>query len=471
MKNGYYQILHVEDDERLASNYGHMVHDVLHGQGLLHEITCVDAIDTAYRVIGESWRELDLILLDISLDDANGRNGLSLVQMLRQSPWKSIPVFVVSANVEVYKETLDKLIKDQSIMGYSPPLGTWVDKLADILLGKEVNILHLSDIHNGKFFAYNHLVMNRETVLDNLCRKLGHIDLAVISGDLSSTNSQEDYTEAVELLGALRNKLSLPHEHFVFVPGNHDHNLAARDSRTFRRYLEFTEGFYNGRQMPGGRYPGRDLEHYGNYEQVFDELFSIVAFPEQRTLIVGFNSVNHLDFKTNRGKKCPVGNGEICGRIYGGEISAGQLEKVDRELKWLYDTHPDYKNYVKCAVFHHNVFEPAHVEKVPWCPTLMNQGNFFQLLSQHGFRFALHGHLHYKEVHFYKEYHWKQGINVISTGTFSGKDRAFDTDFCANKLTYRVSPRGEISVCRLRQITLPKDGLDWQESKVKLELD
>ena len=59
MKNGYYQILHVEDDERLASNYGHMVHDVLHGQGLLHEITWVDAIDTAYRVIGESWRELD----------------------------------------------------------------------------------------------------------------------------------------------------------------------------------------------------------------------------------------------------------------------------------------------------------------------------------------------------------------------------------------------------------------------------
>ena len=55
MKNGYYQILHVEDDERLASNYGHMVHDVLHGQGLLHEITWVDAIDTAYRVIGE-WK-------------------------------------------------------------------------------------------------------------------------------------------------------------------------------------------------------------------------------------------------------------------------------------------------------------------------------------------------------------------------------------------------------------------------------
>lgn len=471
MKNGYYQILHVEDDERLANNYGHLVHDVLQGQGLFHEITRVDAIDAAYRVIGESWQELDLILLDISLNDANGRNGLYLVQMLRNSPWKRIPVFVVSANVEVYKETLDKLVKDQSIMGYSPPLGTWVEELADILLGKEVSILHLSDIHNGKFFAYNHLVMNRETVLDNLCRKLGHIDLAVISGDLSSKNFKKDYVDAAELLRALRNKLSLPQKHFVFVPGNHDHNRAAWDSRTFRRYLEFTEMFYNGQQMPGGRYPGRDLEDYEDCEQVFDELFSIVPFPEQRTLIVGFNSVNHLDFKTNRGKKCPVGNGEICGRIYGGEISAGQLEKVDRELKWLYDTYPEYKNYVKCAVFHHNVFEPAHVKKMPWCPTLMNQGNFFQLLSQHGFRFALHGHLHYKEVHFYKEYHWNQGINVISTGTFSGTDREFDTDFCANKLTYRVSPRGEIAFCRLRQITLPNDGLDWQESKVKLKLD
>ena len=115
MKNRSYQILHVEDDDGLASNYGHLVHDVLNSQGLPHEITRANTIDKAFRIIGESWRELDLILLDISLDDDSGRNGLHLVKMLRQNSWKGIPIFVVSANVEVYKETLDKLIKDQSI--------------------------------------------------------------------------------------------------------------------------------------------------------------------------------------------------------------------------------------------------------------------------------------------------------------------------------------------------------------------
>lgn len=470
MRNGRYEILHVEDDQNRFRNYSRMVRGALEEKGIPHEIVWANTLNAAYRRVCEMRDELDLILLDIAMNDPDGDTGLTWARTIQEDQ-KKLPIFVVSANIGRYHETLEQYKSAQMILGYSEPLeDTWADQLPDILLGKNVSVLHLSDIHNGKFFAYEGLVMNQQAVLDNLCRKLGHVDIVVVSGDLSSINSGDDYAAAAGLLGSLREKLSLTVKDFVFVPGNHDRDRARCDSHTFSQYLSFSEKFYNGAGQPDSYYPSHELEDYDTAGQTFSELFSVVVYPAHRTIVVGFNSVNPLDVEENRKTACPVTeDGTACGLVRGGSVSSQQLANVDRRLKYLYDRCPEYRDFVKIAAFHHNLFEPAHVEELPWRPTLMNQGNLLSLLADHRFLFALHGHLHYKKVYCYKDYDKQYGLNVISTGTFSGKERMMDTDFCANKITYRVTARGEAVFRRLCQLTLPRDGTDWQTHDIILD--
>lgn len=464
MKDGRYQVLHVEDDRNRFQNYARMVKGALDDKKIPHEIIWANSLEKACTKVMEMGDSLDMILLDISLNDREGDSGLSLVRTLRNNRYSKTPIFVVSANVERYQETLEQFKSEQAISGYSEPLGdTWPDHLPDIILGKPVSVLHLSDIHNGKFFAYKNLVINQQIVLDNLCRKLNHVDFVVVSGDISSVNSEEDYQSAVDLLSSLREKLSLSPKDFVFVPGNHDHDLSCCNSHTFFQYLNFLERFYNGQSQPDSHYPNHELEDYDVSRQTFNELFSIVVFQNCRTIVVGFNSVNPLDGYMNRKIKCPMMEAEEkCGFLLGGEISSEQLTNIDQELQSLYERKPEYKDFVKIATFHHNIFEPSHVEKMTWRPTLINQGNVLSLLSAHNFLFVLHGHLHYQEVHYYKSYSKLHGFNIISTGTFSGKERVLDTNFCANKIAYRVSPQGQVTFQKLYQLTLPRDATDWK---------
>lgn len=470
MKDGRYQILHVEDDKVRFQNYKRMVESALDKKGISYEIQWASTLEDACEQVMGIEKAWDLILLDISLNNNHGKNGLELVRMLRKNCVRDIPIFVVSANIGRYQDTLEEFKAQQMILGYGEPLDDdWPGQLYDILMGKQVSLLHLSDIHNGRFFAYDSLIMNQEAVLDDLCRKVGQVDFVVVSGDISSTNSEEDYRAAQKLLGSLGAKLSLKPHSFVFAPGNHDHDLDCEDSHTFSRYLTFLETFYDGDMQEESHYPSHELEDYDEVEQMHSELFSLVVYPKLCTLVVSFNSVNPLDLKVNREKTCPVmGGGAPCGLIYAGKITSQQIIKIDRELKNLYELHPEYKNFAKIATFHHNIFEPAHIEKLPWRPTLINQGNLLSLLSDHGFLLALHGHLHYKEVHYYKSSRNEHGLNIISTGTFSGKERMMDTDFCANKITYRISPQGQVTFFNLYQQILSRDSIQWRQQKILL---
>lgn len=470
MKDGCYQILHVEDESTRYRNYKRMIESALNEKGVKNNISQADSLEEACQKIMESGDKLDLILLDIALNNSDGKTGLDLVQMMHTTLRKDIPTYVVSANVERFRERLEQYKNKQWILGYSEPLDdNWPDYLYDILVGKKVNILHLSDIHNGRFFAYDNLIVNKESVLNDLCQKVGDVDFAIISGDISSTNCDEDYMAAGNLLNSLRAKLSLDPRCFVFTPGNHDHDLSCFNSHTFSRYLNFLDAFYNGSIQEDSHYPNHEVEDYDNIEQAYSELFSIVAYPEHRTLVVSFNSVNPLDFSINREQICPVGeDGKPCTFIFGGYISSEQIINVSCQLQNLYSLHPELKKFVKIATFHHNLFEPAHIEQILWRPTLINQGNLLSFLLNNDFLLVLHGHLHYKEVHYYQSYRNKHGLNIISTGTFSGKDRALDTDFCANKITYRVSPQGNAAFLRLYQYTLSRDSIQWAQQEITL---
>lgn len=468
MKDGRYQILHVEDNEARYINYSRMVSAALNKAGIQHELNWTRSVGDAMAFIVNNIDCLDLILLDISLSNDGAETGLDLVRMISGRIRISIPIFVVSSNVGAYRHVLERLKSEQKIVGYSEPMNeVWTDQLFSILQGKEVSLLHLSDIHEGRFYALQNLAVPANTVIRNLCRRLNKIDFVVISGDISSVNAESDYRNAQNMLNSLKENLDLPASRFVFVPGNHDRDWECTDTYTFSRFLHFLQDFYREEgSFSAWCCPDLGLQDYNNPQTVFDHLFSIAVFPEQKSLVVGFNSVNPRDTRQNHDICCEVmGNDTACGLISGGEISSEQILNVQNELDELYQRHPETKSYTKIAVFHHNIFEPPHIYAMGWQPTLINEGNLLAFLTKYGFRFILHGHLHYAENYFFRLYSEQQGINIISAGTFSGKDQELDSSFCANKITYYVDAEGIMTKPKLRRFTIPRDRLDWEESE------
>ncbi len=446
-----------------------MVGSALDKAEISHEFHWARTVSDALRFILIHRDHLDLILLDISLDGNKQETGLELVKMIWDSKiCSSIPIFVVSSNVSTYASVLEHMKREQKIVGYSEPMDeVWTDQLGSILQGREVSLLHLSDIHEGRFFALPDLTVPEGSIIRNLCNRLGKIDFVVISGDISSENSEADYRKAQKLLNSLKEHLSLPASRFVLVPGNHDRNWDKTDSYTFSQYLHFIQDFYRGDRLPQvGWRPNLDLQDYADPQSVFDNLFSIALFPEQKSLVVGFNSINPKDTRQNH--KTPCGSIEkdcACGLISGGEISSRQIVNVRNELDEQYRLHPEAKVYTKIAVFHHNVIEPPHIYEMDWRPTLINEGNVLAFLTKNGFRFLLHGHLHYAENYFLRINSERQGINIISAGTFSGKNQDLDFNFCANKITYYVDAGGTMTKPKLCRFTIPRNGLDWEESE------
>lgn len=465
MKDGIYQILHVEDNKYQLRNCQLAINGVLNPLGKTAEFISAYNIQEAESKIMRHNRELDLIILDIDLGLEETKSGLMLIDEIHHHN-PSIPIFVLSTNVDKFESALKEMKSRQRIRGYSEPVNKpWADDIRRILESKLVNILHLSDIHEGKFFAYNNLVVNKTTLLKELCKRVENVDFVVISGDLSSTNSDEDYRNARELLNLLKGDLGLSSNQFVFTPGNHDRDRDCMDTRLFFRYIHFVNQFYSSDFSYNSilEYPSEMLsDDYTSQQSVFDNLISISAFPAQRTIIVSMNSVNPRDKSEYLTRTCFAEENAKCGLLSGGEISSEQIQNVKNKLNQMFRKYPETESYARIATFHHNVFEPSHIEQFTWCPTILNEGNLMRFLTDYGFRFILHGHLHYAENYVFCVGNDNSGISVISTGTLSGKDRNMSKCFCANKISYFVDKQGCISKATLTEYTIPNDAAEWK---------
>lgn len=100
-------------------------------------------------------------------------------------------------------------------------------------MDKDINILHLSDIHFGIEPTKDGLidsdkVAERQLVLRKLICKLKDIKLQwkpniiVVSGDIGWSGKSEDYKEAKVWLKETMRCLSITSTHLVICPGNHD---------------------------------------------------------------------------------------------------------------------------------------------------------------------------------------------------------------------------------------------------------
>ncbi|MHA1257562.1 MAG: metallophosphoesterase, partial [Promethearchaeota archaeon] len=123
-----------------------------------------------------------------------------------------------------------------------------------------LNILHLSDIQEGRFGIKEDISKVKEayfTFLSDLKDKLeiihrkNKIDFIVISGDLTSTASKEEFyyltNEFLPILNEvfLEGKNPVPKNRWIIVPGNHDVEWE-RASARFNNFIEFCQenGFH-----------------------------------------------------------------------------------------------------------------------------------------------------------------------------------------------------------------------------------
>lgn len=113
-------------------------------------------------------------------------------------------------------------------------------------------ILHLTDIHFGSEHAFPvgpHGQDLGPTLLKMIIRDLSEArivpDVVIVSGDLVSTGSKNEFEIAANFLGNLSKELNLPPERFLMVPGNHDVFWgAAEDKVSQGEYAAFASRFY-----------------------------------------------------------------------------------------------------------------------------------------------------------------------------------------------------------------------------------
>ncbi|MDJ0532127.1 MAG: SIR2 family protein [Xenococcaceae cyanobacterium MO_207.B15] len=305
-------------------------------------------------------------------------------------------------------------------------------------------IVHLSDLHFGTKNDANNWYNQLYTDLHEEL-KCSSLDALVLSGDIVSNSTPEEYEAAREFIMNLMIDFRLRRSEVVIVPGNHDLNVEkAEEAYTLKdrqkcTSQELEEGHYI--KVSEDVVRVRDEEQYKQrftyfskfHETVLKRLYPLDSehqytlhhFPDHDLLILGLNSAWQLDHQyTSRAS-----------------INPHALSNAMTEINYNYT----YKNsHLKIAVWHHPL-------KSPFEDRITDHG-FMEQLAQNGFRLALHGHIHRAEKEDFK-YRPEKQIDIIAAGTFGAPVRDWVPDYPrqynllkweGNKLTVYTRKRKEL---------------------------
>jgi len=273
-------------------------------------------------------------------------------------------------------------------------------------------VLHLSDLHfatrDQATIWYSQLAADlREQQVDRL-------DALVVSGDLVNRAEAAEYDAARQFLERLMSGFALSARQVALVPGNHDVSWSVSEEA----YQPFRRSRYAG-QLVAGQYIERDGglievrqdEPYRRRFQPFSDLYRAIkgvdyplAYEDQGTIdeladvgicVLGLNSAWETDHHfRDRASIHPEALANALLRL--GAPVAGQL---------------------RIAMFHH----PIHGGE----DSRIRDSAFLQQLAVHGFRLALHGHVHKagNEDYRYDRADGGRRLEIIAAGTFGAPTR------------------------------------------------
>jgi len=266
---------------------------------------------------------------------------------------------------------------------------------------EEILILHLSDLHFGKFNPYTGQILVLKEIWGELKKRLkeneidlNNIDLLIITGDISSVASKSDFDYAKEFLEEIIFK-DIEKERSVIIPGNHDLEFSSNEGdiniNRFDKYLKFKEELgYNDEITNSADYINNP--HY------------IKSFKEISTLILGLNSCLYTAYNIDENHPSDLGRARFSeGKKYFSKINENQLKEC------LTSNNSYLKYDFKIALLHHNIL--AYRDGKAFL------SNFYKIVNEiskeeYCFNIILHGHLHKKIIDIY------QNCITIGAGSF-----------------------------------------------------
>ncbi|MBD2214628.1 tetratricopeptide repeat protein [Nostoc linckia FACHB-104] len=272
------------------------------------------------------------------------------------------------------------------------------------------HVLHLSGLHFGT-------TDNARTwyaqLAEDLRYELGcsRLDTLIISGDIASKSTPDEYAAAQLFLNRLSQEFYLESQKIVIVPGNHDVNWQLAEAAYSIINTEYSqEGIEEYLTDENGEFiEGLDKEQYKQrfinfsrfYEVIkgefypleYNQQYSLQHLPEQNLLILGLNSAWQIDHRRNKYRAS-----------INSEALSNALSLIRRNLA--------YEDCLKIAVWHHSL-NSIFGDRI-------TDSGVMERLATAGFRLVLHGGIHRNENNSYRyEYSTSgQQINIIGAGVF-----------------------------------------------------
>jgi len=211
-------------------------------------------------------------------------------------------------------------------------------------------ILHLSDLHFG---TTDDARIWYAQLAEDLRYELhcSHLDALIISGDIASKSTPDEYAAAHLFINRLSQEFQLESQQIIIVPGNHDVNWQLSEAAYSRISVgnsqEGTEEFLTDENgefiegVDGEQHKQRFINFSRFYEAIKGELYpleyeqqyTLQYLQEQNLLILGLNSAWQIDHHNK----------------YSVSIN---VEAVSNALS-LIRRNPAYEHCLKIAVWHH----------------------------------------------------------------------------------------------------------------------
>lgn len=449
-------ILWAEDNIANFNSYKEILEEYLSEKEIMTLIDRAEDGKAVFQKIFNKAKKWDLIILDI---DMPNYNGLLTIEDLASQQLPA-PLMIISnrLNQAEYRAPVAKLIEDKIIIGAFEKDDSikWRESILSVLKNTPPRILHISDIHFGKFHIFSKDLQIEDQLIGKLEQLIlnENINLIVISGDLTSVGDYSEFKRAEMFIEWLSNITKLPITRFIIVPGNHDIRRADEQGRRFDRFIESINRISKGNQ----EFCSTFSKLYKDNRLVWDlqvsqrsDLYSLTIIDELKLIVVGLNSV--IDDENNWEQS---------------EIPHLQLINISRELASL---PVNKKEYLKIAVFHHNLFPIPAVNSKWENRVISNQALVLKELSNMGFRVILHGHSHYPGIYQYRPFFIygisePEPIMIVCTGTLGGTHTSpIRPELNMNLIKIDWATTEKTFDFVVRPFTLSFDTLIWEERK------
>jgi len=287
---------------------------------------------------------------------------------------------------------------------------------------KELNILHISDIHLGtKEKAELYFERLEEDLTKGL--HITKLDFLVISGDIANQATSEDYDAALVLVKNIIDCFGIDLDQVVIVPGNHDINWShSRGAYTFIFRNDFAPSISEAECIPAGemgvlqRNEEEHKQRFANFACFYKRIYGYeypreyekqgIIYPceKHRILFLGLNTAWEIDHHFK-------------------EPLSINLKALSNSLDIISEV--KYEGWVKCVVFHHPVSGPDMIKNI----------DFIEELASHGVHILLHGHIH-RSIEGCCTYDDEHRVYIIRAGVFGGITR--DCMITGNPFQYNL---------------------------------